>query len=102
MIDIKLIRDNPKYIQQSANAKRVNVDISRILELDKNIRLLKQNIERIATKKNEASKQIPKADKKDRDKLIAEMRAIDVEADGLKERLLPLEDELDTEPEEEP
>lgn len=96
MIDIKLIREQTKFIEQSAKAKNITIDIARILELDKSVRSLSQDIERIATKKNETSKQIPGVSMAEREQLIAEMRTIDAKADEIKEKLSPLADELDT------
>lgn len=95
MIDIKLLRENPKKIEDAALAKGVKIDFERILELDKKVRALTQEMEEIASKKNEASKQIPKVSDTDRDRIIKEMKSIDSDADAIKEKLTPLADELD-------
>ena len=95
MIDIKLLRENTQQIREAAKAKNVEIDFTRILELDKLVRSLENNIQQIATQKNEASKRIPQASESDRAKLIEEMRQIDRKGDELKAELTPLSEELD-------
>lgn len=94
MIDLKLLRENPNVIAQAARSKNVEIDIDRILELDRRVRALKNELESIAAQKNEASKHITKADKDERAKLIEEMRIIDARADKLNTEFAPLNEEL--------
>lgn len=95
MIDIKLLREHPKYIQEAAKAKNVDVDVDRILELDQTVRALTQSFEQIAAQKNEASKKIPQASEDERKDLIEDMRRIDRKADEIKAELTPQAEELD-------
>ncbi len=59
MIDIKQIRDNPEKFKKAAKDKNFDVDINRLLYLDKLLRQTKQKLQDIATVKNQISKKIP-------------------------------------------
>ena len=95
MIDIKKLRENTTEIREAAKAKNVELDFTRILELDKRARSLQQDIQQIATQKNEASKRIPQADDDEKKAILEEMKRIDRKGDELKAELQPLEQELD-------
>jgi seryl-tRNA synthetase len=94
MIDIKLFRENPNFFRDAARAKHVEIDLERILELDRRVRTLKSETENIAAQKNEASKRIPKASKEERAQMIEEMRMIDAKAEKLHAELSPIDEEL--------
>lgn len=95
MIDIKKLRENPNEIREAAKAKNVELEIDKILELDRKGRALQSELESIAAQKNEASKQIASAEADERKKLIEDMRVIDRKADELKTELSPIKDELE-------
>lgn len=97
MIDIKQLREEPNTIREAAKAKNVELNVERILELDKRVRSLQTEIEQIAAQKNTASKQIASAQGDERTHLIEEMRTIDRKADELKAEFTPLEEELNEE-----
>lgn len=94
MIDLKLLREDPSAIANSAKAKNVDINIDRIVELDNKVRDLSVEIENIAAKKNTASKQIAVSQPEEKEKLIADMRLIDKQADILKDEHAPLAEEL--------
>lgn len=94
---MKILRENPAQIRDAANAKNVELDIERILELDKKVRSLRSEIENIASQKNSTSKRIATAGDDERTKLIEEMRIIDRKGDDIKAELSPLEEELNEE-----
>ncbi|MFC1792844.1 serine--tRNA ligase [Planctomycetota bacterium] len=60
MIDIKQIRDNPDKFMAACEAKKFNVDIDKLLEVDSILRSQKQQLQEISTKKNQIVKLIPK------------------------------------------
>ncbi|MBP9827914.1 serine--tRNA ligase [Patescibacteria group bacterium] len=95
MIDLKAFRDNPTAFRDAAKAKNVEIDIERIMELDKRVRFLKTELENTSAQKNEASKQIAKADPDTRKTLIEEMRVVDRKAETLDTELKPLASELE-------
>lgn len=94
MIDLKLLRENPNAIRAASAAKNVDIDVDRILDLDRRARTLKNELESIAAQKNEASKHIAKAAKDERAALIEEMRHIDVRAEKLQAEYAPINEEL--------
>jgi len=52
MLDIKFIRKNPERVKEGVKSKQVEIDIDRILELDKERRELIQKVESLKAKKN--------------------------------------------------
>lgn len=94
MIDLKILRETPNVIRDAAIAKNVEVDIDRILDLDRRVRGLKGEMEAIAAQKNEASKRIAKATPEERKALIEDMRPLDRRAEQLQAEFAPLEEEL--------
>jgi seryl-tRNA synthetase len=94
MIDIKQLRENPHFFRDAARAKNIDIDIERILELDRRVRSLKTELEGIKAQKNEASKEIAKATPDQRQLVIESMRHIDRRAETLEAEYNPLADEL--------
>ena len=58
MIDLKLLRENPQRIIEGAKAKNITVDISTLLELDEQRRLLQRQKEDHRAEQNRISKEI--------------------------------------------
>ncbi|HSD98383.1 MAG TPA: serine--tRNA ligase [Patescibacteria group bacterium] len=52
MIDIKLLRENPKHFEKSSKAKHVAVDIAHVLEIDKEFRKLSQAVQALRAERN--------------------------------------------------
>ena len=94
MIDIKQLRENPHFYRDAAKAKNVEIDVDRILELDRRVRSLKTELEGIKAQKNEASKEIAKATPDQRKLVIESMRHIDRRAETLETEYNPLAEEL--------
>jgi len=92
MLDIKFIKENPDKIKQGCKKKQVDVDIDLLLDLDKKRIEILQKVEGIRAQKNQSSKIIPKTkDKKEREKIIAEMRKLDKKSDELEKKLKEIE-----------
>ncbi len=91
MLDIKFIRENTKKVKDSIKKRGGSFDIDSLLKLDEKKRKAQTELEGISAKKNKASKEINKDNKK---KIIAEMKKIDKKGDVLKKELKKLEDEL--------
>lgn len=94
MIDLKVMRENPQYFRDAAKAKNVDIDVERILELDRRVRTLRSELDGIKAQKNEASKEIAKASAEDRKVMIESMRQIDRRAENLETEYTPLVEEL--------
>ena len=94
MIDLKLIREHTAQIRTAAEAKNVEINFDRILDLDRQNRALSQEIEDIASQKNVASKEIASTDASTRATKIEEMRDLTEREKSLRERKAPIEEEL--------
>ncbi|HCC83790.1 TPA: serine--tRNA ligase [Candidatus Uhrbacteria bacterium] len=95
MIDLKILRETPNVIREAAKAKNVEIDIDRILDLDRKVRGLKGEMESIAAQKNDSGKRIAKATPEERKAMIEEMRPLDAKAENLQTEFAPLEEELE-------
>ena len=62
MIDIKIIRENPKKFKDAATAKGFAVDIDRLLQVDQTLKDHKQQLQDIATEKNKIGKSLSRLD----------------------------------------
>ena len=58
MIDLKLLRENPQRFIHGAKAKNISVDISMLLNLDEQRRLLQRQKEDLRAQQNRISKEI--------------------------------------------
>ncbi len=78
MLDIKLIRKNPKIIKEALQKRGVKLDIDMLLEIDKKRLETLQAIEDMRAKKNKASKEIVVAKtQREKKKIILEMQELD-------------------------
>lgn len=94
MLDIKFIRENADLVQQSADAKRYNVNVADVLKVDEKKRQLQQQVDELRTKRNEISSQM-KSGKPDPE-LIAQGKALKTELADLEAKLKEVDDELTT------
>jgi seryl-tRNA synthetase len=97
MIDIKQIRENPKKFKDACVAKRFDVDIDRLIEVDAGLRAAKQQLQDISTDKNRIGKSIPKLspDKKQSAlSQLAELKQREAKYDEEVRQLQPQLDEL--------
>lgn len=78
MIDIQLIRDNPKLVKEKSAKKGFEVDIDKLLELDRERLELLQTVEALRAKRNENAEKIKKAGKPDSE-LVNEGKRIKIE-----------------------
>ena len=109
MIDLKDLRNNPDRYRTAARDKRIEVDIDRLLELDKQHRELLTQRQNLAAEKNQIGKQIgelagrlKKASDDDRSALQQSMGQLQARPSELKEeehalesRITQLQPELD-------
>src|SRR6185369_14327285 len=58
MLDIKFIRENPEKVQEAAKSKRVEIDVQKILEVEKNYRELQTAVQKIQEQQNTLNKSI--------------------------------------------
>ncbi len=83
MLDINFIRDNPEKVKLACENKNVNIDVDRVLDLDKNKRELMTEIETLKAEQNKISR-----GGKDNNVLISQAKEI-------KEKIKSMEPELE-------
>jgi len=107
MIDINLLRDNPKAIQKSAKDKNVDIDVNHILEIDKKYKELSIAVQKLREERNvltSSMKGKPTSDQIEKGKLLKEKlekeeHALKAVGEELKEKLYQIPNlPLDTVP----
>jgi len=90
MIDIKLIRDDPEWVEKRLRTKDPATSLERIIELDKKIRRLRTETDELKNIRNVVSKDIGKMrnDNVERDEKITKMKEVS-------ERIKRLDDEIE-------
>ncbi len=81
MLDIKFIRDNIELIKRNCKNRLVKVDLNKLLELDKERRLLETAIDKLRAEKNKYSKTKPSSEQ------ISKMKNLGLEVKKLEDRL---------------
>jgi seryl-tRNA synthetase len=97
MIDIKQICDNPQKFKDACQAKRFDVDIDRLIEVDAGLRTAKQQLQDISTDKNRIGKSIPKLPPNEKQSALsqlAELKQREAKYDEEVRQLQPQLDEL--------
>ncbi len=84
MLDIKLIRNNPKEIEKKLQTKNPEVNLGPLLELDEKARDIKTKVELLKSKRNQASK------------LIGEKKRAGEDASTIMEEVQSIGDEIST------
>ncbi len=106
MIDIKIIRESPDRIKETALHKGLNCDVDRLIEVDARRRTVQQELEKLRTQSREGGRQIalcrnPKSDWYKRavgngmtlDRIKDEADRIQNDLNGIKKRTRQLEEE---------
>ena len=78
MLDIRLIRTEPDKVKAALARRKMDIDIDKLLELDKQKREILYQVEQIKAKQNEVSKKIPAMKKAGEDvaPIFAEMKEL--------------------------
>jgi len=103
MINIKLLRENPKLVKEALQKRGVEVDVDYLRELDQRIRNLKKEIDDLRRKRNEISKKAKNVPEKieEAKKIKEELKKKEEEIAGLQKEFnsvfllipnIPLED----------
>lgn len=95
MLDMKMVRENPKNIRKMLTDRNVEFDLDSLLELDKKRRELIISTDNLRKRKNEMSVKISDAKKADKDasSQIQEMQATSQELAKLEENQYKIEDD---------
>ena len=76
MLDMDFIVENPEVVKRAIEAKGVDLDLDRVLELHGDVKSLLGQVEELRHERNVLSKQTAKADDNERTKLIEQSREI--------------------------
>ena len=98
MLDINLIRENPKAVAEKLAKKGHDVDFAELLDWDKTRRELLQNVETKKAEKNKVSAEIPALKKAGQDvtKVLAEMKELGNDIAELDKKVAEVEDKMNT------
>ncbi|WP_017318584.1 serine--tRNA ligase [Mastigocladopsis repens] len=91
MLDIRLIRENPKLVQERLNTRGGNYDIQPLLELDKQQRELEAKRNQLQARSNEIAKLIPEKIKTGCNPKGPEIQALRDEGSSVKAEIGTLE-----------
>lgn len=96
MLDINLIRENPKIVKESQRKRGLDErEVDRLFEIDQEWRKIKQETDSLRAERNKLSKEINEAKKqnKDVDNLLSRAKEIPQKLDKNEEELKKLEQE---------
>jgi seryl-tRNA synthetase len=94
VLDLKFIRQNPDVVKAGAQKKRIECDVDRILELDREKRERGQEVDRLRTEQKQAGGKIKGATPEERPALLEAQKALKSELVALEERQKVLDTEL--------
>ncbi|MDQ3829781.1 MAG: serine--tRNA ligase, partial [Candidatus Tectomicrobia bacterium] len=95
MLDIAFIREFPELVKAGAKKKRLQVDVDRLLEVDRQRRTLITELEQLRAERNRKSRMVSGVAPGEREALLAETRAITERLKHSETALAPLEAEFD-------
>ena len=95
MIDIKEIRENPEKFKAACEAKKFDVDIDRLLEIENELRERKSILQNISTDKNRIGKSIPKLSKDEKQSALAKLSELKQSEAEFQNRIKELQPEFD-------
>jgi seryl-tRNA synthetase len=95
MVDIKDIRENPQRFKDGAKAKRFDVDIDRLLDIDARLRAAKGRLQELVTEKNRVGKDIPRLAPEEKKTALAKLSDLKNEEAKLNATLTELQPQFD-------
>jgi seryl-tRNA synthetase len=99
MIDIKLIREKPEIIRQSQKRRACSIeDVDKVIDLDKQWRSLKEEVDSLRAKRNSISQEINNAKKsgKSPDSLLKEAKEIPIKLEQKEKQMNELKEKRDS------
>ena len=84
MIDLKYLRENSEQVSSGARSKNIEIDVSKILEVDEKFRTLSTEVQNLRAERNNAAKE----------RNIERGKEIKAQLDGLEAELSNLESQL--------
>jgi seryl-tRNA synthetase len=95
VLDLKFIREFPEHVAAGAAKKHFTCDIDRILELDKELRSLGQEVDSIRSAQRQAGKAIAQASNEERPALLVQQKAEKEKLKVSEARQSELQEEID-------
>ena len=95
MLDIKFIRENPDVIKKTAKEKLVEIDVDRLLEVDKLVRESLTEVEALRAERNKLSSEIPTLQGEEKQAKVQTVRELKEKITKIEEVLTPLQEEFD-------
>ena len=95
MLDIKYIRENADVVKTAAKNKLINVDVDRLLEVDKLLREVSQEADFLKEERNKLSSSIPSLNDAEKKETINHVKGLKEEISVLEEKITPLKEEYD-------
>jgi len=95
MLDINFIRHNPEKVAEAAKNKRIEVDVDKILTLDKLCRELNTKSDALRAKRNEFTKEIQAAAGGKKEELRLSVQEIKKELTAIEDKMAEVKTELD-------
>ena len=95
MIDIKQIRENLEKFKAACEAKKFDVDIDKLLQIDAELRERKATLQNISTDKNRIGKSIPTLSGKEKESALAQLSELKRSDIEFQERIKELQPEFD-------
>jgi len=92
MLDIAFIREFPDLVKAGAKKKRLEADVDRLLDVDRQRRALITEIEQLRAERNRKSKLVSSLPPSERETLLAETRGITEQLRRHETALAPLEE----------
>lgn len=93
MLDIKFIRENADIVKMGAAKKRMEVDIDRLLAVDDERKMLKQDFDAKRAEQNRRSNEIQRAEGEERARLLEAMKQLKQGMQETEEKLKPVMEE---------
>lgn len=95
MLDIKFIRENADLLKKTAEQKLVEIDIDRLLELDKEIKEKNTVVEQMRSERNTLSSKIPTLQGNEKQESVNKVKVLKEEISKLEEELAPSQAEFE-------
>ncbi len=95
MLDIKFIRENPEVIKKTAKEKLVEIDVDRLLEVDKLVKENLTEVEILRAERNKLSNEISKLQGEEKQLKVERVRDLKEKISEIEAVLHPLQEEYD-------
>lgn len=90
MIDIKILRENPELIEESCKRRGMDIDVQKLVDIEKEYRALNQKVQELQAERNKLSKEC-----KDNPDARVQVKEIKIELSEIEEKATVLKKDLD-------